>query len=420
MTGFQAPKGTRDLLAPDSTRLAGLVGCFADLARRYAYGLVVSPMFEDAQVFRRGVGESSEVVAKEMYEFEDKGGRMLALRPEGTAPVVRAYLQHRPPVPFKAWYVTPAFRYEAPQAGRYRQHHQVGAEAIGSADADLDVEVIALAAAYFSGVGLREVALSVNSMGDGTCRPGYVVALGAWLEVHAGELCAEHRARFRANPLRVLDCKKPECTAVRAGAPRLSAYLCDACAAHLRRVTDGLDALGVVWQRDDFLVRGLDYYTRTTFEFASLALDAAQNAVGGGGRYDGLAELLGGPATPGIGFASGLERVLLALEAEGTEAALEILEVFVVDVTDGSAARDLTALLRGAGISADRAFDQRSMKSQLKLADRSGARVAVLVGPGEASAGEVTLRQLRGGAGEHHEERVATNALVARLKEVLS
>lgn len=425
MSAFQAPAGTRDLYGVDAARLEALVARFARRAHLAAYGLVVSPMFEDVGVFRRGVGEASEVVTKEMYVFEDKGGRQLALRPEGTASVVRAFVQHRPVVPWKVWYVTPAFRYERPQAGRYRQHHQLGVEALGSADPDLDVEVIALLAGFYEGLGLRRAELRVNSMGDASCMPAYRSVLAAYLGARAGELCAEHKATWERNPLRVLDCKRAPCIAVRAGAPRLADSLCAPCAEHFARVTAGLDALGVGWRRDDFLVRGLDYYTRTTFEFASLALDAAQNGIGGGGRYDGLVEQLGGPATPGIGFGSGIERVLLACEAESLATIGEQpLEVFVVDLTGGGEARDITGELRRAGFSADRAFDDRSLKSQLKHADRSGAQVACIVGPEELATATVTLRRLRlapgapgglGAPGAGSQERIARGALAATL-----
>jgi len=416
VSSFQAPRGTRDVLAPESARFEAVVARFAALSRLAGFGLYVGPMFEDAAVFRRGVGEESEVVAKEMYEFEDKGGRVLALRPEGTASAVRAFIQHRPPVPWKAWYVTPAFRYEAPQAGRYRQHHQLGVEVLGSEDPDVDVEVIALLGAFLGALGVSRVDLRVNSMGDASCMPAYRQALSDHLAAHESELCDEHRERWRRNPLRVLDCKRAACVAVREGAPRIADYLCEPCRAHFARVLEGLDALGIAWRRDDWLVRGLDYYTRTTFEFSALALDAAQNGVGGGGRYDGLAEVLGGPPTPGVGFGSGIERILLACEAEGALADVgQVLEVFVVDLVGGAAARDLTHELRRAGIAAERAFDGRSLKAQLKVADRSGARLACIVGPEEEASGKVTLRVLRG-PDAHHQEAVARDELVARVR----
>jgi histidyl-tRNA synthetase len=298
------------VLAPESARVEAVIGRFAHQAHLAGYQLIMSPMFEDVGVFRRGVGEASDVVTKEMYEFEDKGGRQLALRPEGTASVVRAFVQHRPLIPWKAWYATPAFRYERPQAGRYRQHHQLGVEVLGTDDPDVDVEVIALLDTYLRAVGLTGLELRVNSMGDKTCLPAYRELLAAFLEAHSDELCSEHKAVWQKNPLRVLDCKREECIQLRAHAPRLADSLCEDCQDHFARVLSGLEALGIAYVRDDFLVRGMDYYIRTTFEFAATALDAAQNAVGGGGRYDGLAAALGGPETPGVGFGSGIERVL--------------------------------------------------------------------------------------------------------------
>jgi histidyl-tRNA synthetase len=352
-------------------------------------------MFEDAQLFRRGIGDDSDVVRKEMYEFSDRGGRQVALRPEGTASVVRAFVQHHPSVPWRAWYVTPAFRYERPQAGRYKQHHQLGVEVLGTDDPDVDVEVVALAADFYAWLGLRHVDLAVNSMGCTECRPAYLAALAAYLEEHHLELCDEHRERYRANPLRVLDCKRPECRAVTEDAPRITDYLDEACAAHLARVRAGLDALGIEHRLEPRLVRGLDYYSRTTFEFSATSLTSAQNAIGGGGRYDGLVEAIGGPPTPGIGFGIGIERLLLACDAEGVfPVDPQLPDAFVVDVTGGTVARDLCAELRRAGLGAVRAYDGRSLKAQLKQADRSGARVALIVGPEELPGDVVTARPL--------------------------
>jgi histidyl-tRNA synthetase len=398
MTEFRAPVGTRDVLPPESARWERLVALFADQVERAGYGLVLSPMFEDVGVFER-VGEGTDVVRKEMYDFEDKGGRRVALRPEGTASVVRAYVQHRPTPPFKAWYVAPNFRYERPQAGRFRQHHQLGVEALGTDDADLDVEVLALAWSVCAGLGLSRVTLLLNSLGDDACRPAYLDALRSFLGGQT--LCDEHTQTFTANPLRVLDCKREVCVSATADAPRLVDNLCAPCAAHFARVRAGLDALGVSYQLQPRLVRGLDYYTRTTFELAAESLDSAQNAVGGGGRYDKLAEELGGPPTPGIGFGLGIERLLLACDAEGAfPGPTSTVDVWVVDTTGGSAALSLTHELRTAGIAADRSFDSRSMKAQFKAADRSGARFALVVGEQEAASSTVTLRDLRGGEQE--------------------
>jgi len=392
----RAPSGTHDVLFPESARWEALLVRFADQVERAGYGLVHTPIFEDASIFRRGIGEGSDVVGKEMYEFEDRGGRLLALRPEGTAPMVRAFVQHRPPLPWKAWYATPAFRYERPQAGRYRQHHQLGVEALGPPDPDLDVEVVALADGFFRSLGLHSFSLRLNSMGDSICRPAYLDLLRAYLASRYTQLCGEHRDRSEANPLRVLDCKLDACCAATVDAPRLVDHLCDPCRAHFERVRSGFEALAVPYDLDHRLVRGFDYYTRTTFEFSSAALESAQNGIGGGGRYDGLVEMLGGPPTPGIGFGIGIERVLLACDAEGSFPVVPApLDAFVVDTTGGTVARDLTAALRGAGLSADRAFDDRSMKAQLKLADRSGAVVALIVGPDEVDSGTVSLRPLR-------------------------
>lgn len=398
---FQAPKGTFDVLPPASGRWQELLARFAGVAGRAGYGLVIDPLFEDIGVFLRGIGEGSEVVTKEMYEFEDKGGRRLALRPEGTASVVRAFVQHRPPLPFKAWYATPAFRYEAPQAGRYRQHHQLGVEALGSEDPDLDVEVVALAHDFYRSLGLRRVSVKVNSMGDRDCLPAYREALGAFLESRRARLCPEHREKAAANPLRVLDCKKPECRAATEDAPRIEDFLCEPCRKHFERVRAGLEDVGIEHTVEFRLVRGFDYYTRTTFEFAAEALSAAQNAIGGGGRYDGLVESLGGPPTPGIGFGMGIERLLLTCDAEGVlPVPTAQVDVFVVDVTGGTEALALTTELRRAGMRADRAFDGRSMKAQLRAADRSGAGVAVIVGDEERGAATAVVKALRGDQGQ--------------------
>jgi len=410
----RAPSGTHDVLWPESTRWEALLARFAIHVERAGYGLAHTPIFEDVKVFRRGIGEGSDVVGKEMYEFEDRGGRTLALRPEGTAPMVRAWVQHRPALPWKAWYATPAFRYERPQAGRYRQHHQLGVEALGPADPDLDVEVVALADGFFRSLGLSDFSLRINSMGDDTCRPAYLDLLTAYLAERRHELCDEHRERLEVNPLRALDCKRDGCREATDGAPGFADHLCVECATHFERVRTGLDALGVAYELDHRLVRGFDYYARTTFEFASTALESAQNGIGGGGRYDGLVEMLGGPATPGIGFGMGIERILLACDAEGVFAIDPApLDAFVVDTTGGSAARDLTSALRAVGLSADRAFDDRSMKAQFKAADRSGARWVLIVGPDEAASGTVSLRPLRG---EGDQQTVAVGEVIEAVR----
>ncbi|HUF33591.1 MAG TPA: histidine--tRNA ligase [Acidimicrobiales bacterium] len=413
---FKAPTGTHDVLPPESDRWQALVARFAAAAGTAGYGLIQSPMFEELGVFQR-VGEATDVVRKEMYDFEDKGGRHLALRPEGTASVVRAYVQHRPTTPWKVWYAAPSFRYERPQAGRYRQHHQLGVEAVGSDDPDLDVEVITMAWDLFASLGLRRVVLLLNSLGDRACRPAYLDGLSVYLRERADKLCDEHRARHTENPLRVLDCKRQTCRDATRNAPRLIDKLCGPCHAAFERVQQGLAATGIPFAIESRLVRGLDYYTRTTFELQASALESAQNAIGGGGRYDRLVEVMGGDPTPGIGFGLGIERMLLACDAEGVfPGPATTLDVFVVDLTGGDAARDLTAGLRRAGVAADRAFDGRSMRAQMKLADRSGAPLALIVGEDEAAQATVTVRRMEEGGGQ---ETVARDQVIDHVKGLL-
>jgi histidyl-tRNA synthetase len=408
---FTAPVGTRDVLPAEAARWEALLGVFAGHVERAGYGLLVNPAFEDLAVFQR-VGEGTDVVRKEMYDFLDKGGRRIALRPEGTASVVRAFVQHRPPTPFKAWYVAPCFRYERPQAGRLRQHHQLGVEVLGPGDPDVDVEVVALGWDYLTALGLRGLDLLVNSMGDRAGRSAYLDVLRRFLDANRGDLAPEDQEKVDDHPLRVLDSKRHASRSVVAGAPSILDHLSDDAAAHFERVQAGLRELGVPFRVEPRLVRGLDYYTHTTFEFQATALEAAQNTVMGGGRYDGLSEALGGPPTPGVGFGTGIERVLLACDAEGVFPAPPArLDAFVVDVTGGAHARSLTAELRRAGLAADRAWDGRSMKAQMKLADRSGAAVALIVGEDEAETGTVTVRPLRGG----DQEVVKRDEVVDRL-----
>ena len=413
---FRAPKGTRDILPPESGRRRALVDRFADQAALSGFGEVVSPIFEDLGVFRR-LGESTDVVTKEMFDFDDKGDppQRLALRPELTASICRAYAQHRPVPPWKVWYEGPQFRYEQPQAGRYRQFSQVGVEVLGTDDPQADVDVIALAAGFFASLGLRQVRLSLNSLGDPTCRPAYLKALARYLGERADHLSPQSRVTLERNPLRVLDSKRPEDQPAIDAAPLMVDFLSDDTAQHFAAVRAGLDQLDIGYELSPRLVRGLDYYTRTTFEFASNALVGAQNAVGGGGRYDGLVEDLGGPATPGTGFALGVDRILLACDAEGVfPAPSSTVAVFVVDVTGGQQALALCTRLRAAGIAADRGYGGRSMKAQMKVADRSGASFAAIIGDDEVAAGEVTLRDLRGDGGQR---RVPLDALVDQVKK---
>jgi histidyl-tRNA synthetase len=394
---FQTTPGTRDILPPDAARWRAFVGVFADAVGRAGYEQIVLPMFEDLGVFQR-LGDATDVVTKEMYDFVDKGGRHIALRPEQTAGVCRAFVQHHPVVPWKVWYAGPNFRYEKAQQGRYRQFDQVGIEVLGVDDPLLDVEVIALAQSFYRDLGLRNVELHINSLGDTGDRARYVQALEAYFRSHATELSQESRTTLERNPLRVLDSKRAEDREVVAQAPSISEFFSREAAAHFAAVQDGLALLGIDFVVNDRLVRGLDYYRSTTFEFVSTALDAAQTAVGGGGRYDGLVEDLGGEPTPGIGFAIGLDRTLLACDAEGVFAAPDTsADVFVVDTTGGRAALRLADELRKAGLRAERAYGAKSMKSQMKSANKSRAKVAVIIGEDELARGVATVRPMDGG-----------------------
>lgn len=418
---FKTPIGTHDVLPGASARRAALASVFAELGATYGFGELATPIFEDAAVFG-SLGVETDVVGKEMYSFLDRSDRQMALRPEGTAAVCRAFTQHRPTLPWKVTYGGPFFRYEAPQAGRFRQFHQLGAETLGTDDPDSDVEIIALANDVLRAAGLADVRLLVNSMGDSATRAAHHEALSAFLATVTDQLADDDRSKVQTHPLRVLDSKRRDTIAATVDAPKITDYLDEAAGQRFERVCDGLDALGIDYVREPRLVRGLDYYTHTTFEFQSMALDAAQDTLCGGGRYNGLVESLGGPPTPGIGFALGVERLLLACDAEGTfEVAEPRPQVWVVDVTDGTSARDLCAVLRAAGLRADRAFDGRSMRAQLKLADRSGAMVAAIVGSDEAEAGTVTLRELRrkSTSDDYEQRSVPRSELVAEARRLL-
>ena len=409
----------RDVLHPESARRRALVARFAEQSESAGYREVVPPLVEDLGVFLR-VGESTDVVTKEMYDFTDKDGSRIALRPEMTAGVMRTFVQHRPVLPWKVWYAGTNFRHERPQKGRYRMFDQVGVEALGVDDPDLDVEVIALASRFFQSLGLRQVRLLINSLGEHEDRERYTDAVRVYLRSRLDELSEAARVTLERNPLRVLDSKRAEDQVVVAEAPLVADHLSEDSAAHYARVLAGLDALEISYEQTPRLVRGLDYYRRTTFEFAAEALDSAQNAIGGGGRYDGLAEAMGGPATDGIGFALGVDRILLACDAEGVFGATDTsVDAFVIDLVGGESARDLTHQLRAAGVSADRRFGGGSMKAQMKSADRSGARFAIIVGEDELAADEVTLRPMLGLDSDGEQRRVARIGLLDELTRAL-
>lgn len=415
--GLRAPKGTNDILPPDSRDWLRLTSYASGVFEKSGYRYIDTPMFEHTEVFERGVGEGSEVVGKQMYTFEDSGGRSLTLRPEGTAPVMRAVLEHRMdrgPLPVKLYYVGPFFRQERPQKGRFRQFFQVGIEAIGSDDPSIDAEVIEISWRLLSDLDVKP-RLLLNSIGhqDPSCRGAYLATLVAWLEKRIDQLASGDRDRIKTNPLRTFDSKEEKTIAVMEEAPIIIDHLCADCAAHFAAVRSYLDDIKVPYELAPRLVRGLDYYTRTAFEFVSEGL-GSQNAVGGGGRYDGLSESLGGPVLPGIGFALGVDRILLATPDRRW---IDPGPPHVFAVALGDAARrevfKLVTDLRRAVVQAELDVMGRGMKGQMKDADRSGARWAVIVGDDELAKGEVTLKDLKSG----EQEGVARDDLIRLLHE---
>jgi len=412
---FKTSPGTRDILAPHSARWRAFQQVFGRTVEAAGYNYIIPPMFEDLDIFLR-LGEATEVVTKEMYDFHDKGGRHVALRPEQTASVCRAFVEHRPTTPWKVWYAGPNFRYEKPQQGRYRQFDQVGVEALGADDPLLDAEVIALASKFYTDLGLQKVHLSLNTLGDAGDREKYSQRLLEYFSLNEKDLTADSRATLARNPLRVLDSKREPDQQVIAGAPAIRDSISATASEHFEAVLMALDALNISYEINNRLVRGLDYYRRTTFEFTSTALESAHTAIGGGGRYDGLVEALGGPATPGIGFALGLDRTLLACDAEKVFDAPETaVDVFVVDTVDGRHAHELCHLLRKNEIRADRAYDLRSMKAQMKSADRSGARIALIIGSEEVENATIMLRPM--GSGEQYS--ISRKDLLGEVRKAL-
>ena len=413
---FQAPRGTLDWYGARAALRRAVLDAARDVFEAAGYSQVVTPTFEDTGVFARTSGEGSEVVRKEMYSFTDRSGRPLTLRPEGTAGVMRAYLEHmtRLPQPVKVWYEVPMFRYAAVQKGRYREHYQFGAEAIGSDDPAVDAELIGLQRRWYEGVGVSGLRLLVNSIGDGNCRPAYLELLVTFLDEHADELCEECRERRDVNPLRTFDCKEKGCRAIMASAPKITDHLCDDCAAHFADVRAHLDARDVSYAVDPGLVRGLDYYTRTAWEWQWPEL-GAQSTLSGGGRYDGLAEQLGGRPTPGVGFGAGVERLVLTLEETGAGPPLgRSLDALFAVLSDDARPSVHAAMddVRAAGVRCDAAYGGRRLKRALELADRRGIPTVVIVGDDEWAAGEATVRDMTTG----DQRRVALDRLAEELR----
>jgi histidyl-tRNA synthetase len=392
-TRHQAPKGTFDVLPADEGARSAVAAATAATLGAAGYGRIETPIFEDTGLFERGVGESTDIVRKEMFTFEDQGGRSITLRPEGTAPICRAYVEHgmhKLAQPVKLWYQGPYFRYERPQEGRFRQFNQIGAEAIGADSPLVDAELIVLLDRLLRGLGIGDLELRLSSLGSSASRAGYREELRSFLRGHESDLAAEVRERIDSNPMRAFDSDDRDTRAVMADAPRMSDRLEGADADPFDPVKALLDGAGVAYTLDGSLVRGLDYYNRTVFEFACDRL-GAQSGVGGGGRYDGLVELLGGPPTPAVGWAAGIERILLAIEDVPAAAGID---VFVVSAEDRDRAFALVEELRSAGLGADLDLGGRSFKGQMKQADRSGARRTVILEAG----GMVKLREMESGA----------------------
>ncbi|AGL02097.1 histidine--tRNA ligase [Desulfoscipio gibsoniae] len=411
------PRGTADILPGQVENWHYIENVAARVCREYGYREIRTPIFEHTELFVRGVGENTDIVEKEMYTFQDRGERSITLRPEGTASVVRAYLENKlyaGPQPVKAYYIGPMFRYDRPQAGRYRQFHQFGIEVFGAQQPAVDAEVMALAMDFYGRLGLNDLELHINSLGCPECRNVVREKLQQFFQPVLGELCANCQNRYARNPLRILDCKSNRCTELAREAPTTTDCLCLECRAHFDQVQQYMQDLGIPYVLDKRLVRGLDYYTHTAFEIMAPDI-GAQSSVGGGGRYNGLIEACGGPPTPGIGFALGLERILLALESRGKLPDIQAGPVvFLVAVGDRAVRESfsLLARLRAAGIAADMDYQGRSLKAQMKYAGKLGVRYTVIIGEDELQKGSVVLRDMTAGS----QRDIPADQIISALK----
>ena len=396
------PKGTKDVLPAESYKWQFVEDAARQTAARFNIREIRTPVFEHTELFLRGVGETTDVVTKEMYTFEDKGGRSITLKPEGTAGAARMFIENglaNSPLPLKAYYIAPCYRYERPQAGRLREFHQFGIEVFGASSPEADAEVIFAASTFLKKLGIKDIRLEINSIGCKSCRAEYNRALKEYFRPHLGEMCATCNERFEKNPLRMIDCKEEKCKAITAGAPKMLDYLCPDCRAHFEKVKCLLDSLGVEYTVNPDIVRGLDYYTRTVFEFVSTSI-GAQGTVCGGGRYDGLVSELGGGNVPAIGFAAGLERLLLLMENTGVPfPAAAVPEVYVAGMDDATRAKAFAIVndLRARGVSAECDLMSRSVKAQFKYADKLGAKYVAVIGGSELERGTVNLKKMADG-----------------------
>ena len=396
---FRAPRGTADHLPEEQKYWRYIESKALEIANRFGYGRIDTPAFEDSNLFIRSVGAGTDIVEKEMYTFDDRGGDSITLRPEGTAPVCRAYLEHgmhNLPQPVRMYYFCPVFRYERPQAGRFRQHHQFGVEALGDADPSVDAEVIEVAWELMGSLGLRDVQLLINSIGDSNCRPSYIEQLRQYYSGHHDRLCNDCKDRLERNPLRLLDCKVETCHALGDDAPRSTDYLCDECRDHWEKLSTYLETMGLPCTVDHRLVRGLDYYTRTVFEIQPLDV-GGQSTIVGGGRYDGLITALGGRPTPGIGFATGIERLTLNLKRDDVPVPDEPSPQYLVaNVGDNArnAALDLAVRLRRSGVGAILSSGSRGLRGQMRQANALNIPYALILGDDEIARGEVVVRDM--------------------------
>ena len=411
------PKGTKDMLPRDAAAWHYVEQKARETAALFSFREIRTPMFEHTELFTRGVGETTDIVTKEMYTFEDKGGRSMTLRPEGTAGVARAFIENglgQDVMPMKAYYLASVFRYERPQSGRLREHHQFGVELYGSSSPYADAEVISLAHTFLSSVGIGGLTLHLNSIGCKECRPKFNAALRGYIGDNLDRMCGKCRERFDKNPLRILDCKEEKCREIVKAAPSITDFLCDDCRAHFKQLQGILERQGVPFVVDPSVVRGLDYYTRTVFEFVSEDI-GAQGTVCGGGRYDGLVEEVGGKSTPAVGFGLGLERLLLVLQNTGRlDAPRERADVYLAPLGERAAGEvpAIAAGLRRAGVSADYDMMGRGVKAQMKYADKSGARFVVVIGDNELESGTAVLKNMDTG----EERSVALGDIAGALK----
>lgn len=399
---LSAPRGTKDVLPGDVYKWQFVESTASSVAGDFGFEEIRFPTFENTELFLRGVGDTTDVVQKEMYTFEDKGGRSITLRPEGTASVVRSFLEnslYAGGLPVKVFYIAPNFRYEKPQAGRLREHHQFGVECFGAEGPEADAEVIDLAHTYMNRLGVKNISLEINSLGCPDCRPAFQQALKDYFSGHKDQLCDTCRTRLDKNPLRILDCKSPVCQEIARDAPVGLEYLCGKCSDHFEGLKSSLDAVGISFTVNPKIVRGLDYYTRTVFEFISTGI-GAQGTVCGGGRYDSLVKNLGGSPMPALGFGSGIERMLLVMEAEGAEIpARETCTLFFAGLGDRAASKsqELVSEMRHMGISAQRDLCGRGLKAQMKYASKIGAKYTIVLGDNEIDTGHAEIKNMDNG-----------------------